>query len=122
LRIEGDAAGLEPAIAECVHAIVFEALRLVVEPGRASTVTVIVHCSNDARVRIRDDGVGLDQRPPTGGGPGYHFAVSALRDRLRPLGGALEVAPARPRGVELLAYVPRDAVARRAPIATPVRT
>jgi signal transduction histidine kinase len=121
LRSEGEPATVPRPVGECIHGVISDALDLVVEPGRGSMVSVTIRHGDGIVVTVRDDGTGLSRRTAESPGPGVLFAVGALRDRLRAIGGRLDLAGATPRGVELVARVPLAAQVR-APFSAEART
>ncbi|WP_308289168.1 MULTISPECIES: sensor histidine kinase [Microbacterium] len=83
--------------------------------AKASRVDVsLVDGGDSVRLDVVDDGVGFDaarwERLPAGAGGGY--GLRAMRERLRELGGGLDVESAPGRGVALSASVPVVAAAR----------
>lgn len=103
--------GLEPRVATTVYRIAQEALTNVARHARATRVLVGVHGGGDqVRIRVRDDGVGLG-RPGSAG-----LGVPSMRDRLRALGGALELRSPSGGGTELSAVIPLGSL-RRVPSA-----
>lgn len=119
LRIEGDADAVEGELAECVHDLVYEVLHLVVAPGRAERVTVSLQCGARVVVRVRDDGVGLGHRT-SDVGPGLHFAVGSLRQKLTARQATFTLDAVEPRGISLVVELPRQQ--STAPFSRPVRT
>lgn len=119
LRVEGDVEGIEGELAECVHDLVYEVLHLVVAPGRAELVTVVVQGGERVVVRVRDDGVGLGQRT-SGVGPGLHFAVGSLRQKLAAREATFALDAAHPRGISLVVELPIEP--STAPFSRSVRT
>jgi signal transduction histidine kinase len=97
-----EVARIRQEVEDAVYRIVQEGLTNVVKHAGASTVTVSV-LEEDERVRIRvvDDGVGMDQ-PDRGTG----FGLIGMRERVELVGGSLEVAPSEAGGTELRASLP----------------
>jgi signal transduction histidine kinase len=96
--------GVPADIALCLYRVTQEALRNIADHAAARTVSVALNASTDAiELIISDDGRGFrldDAR--TGGGLG----LLSLDERVRLLGGALEVDTAHQRGTKLRAHVP----------------
>jgi two-component system sensor histidine kinase UhpB len=93
--------GLDGRVATTVYRIVQEALTNVARHARATRVRVAVDGgSQQVRVLVRDDGVGLAQPIPPGMG------LSSMRDRVRVLAGALELRSPSGGGTELSAVIP----------------
>ena len=78
-----------------------EALTNVVNHARASSARVRVACADDrCIIEVRDDGIGGAQpRQDTSGLIGLH-------DRIRALGGALQVSSMASAGTTLRAWIP----------------
>lgn len=91
---------------ETIVAFVYDALALVARPGRCDLVSICVTHLDGVRVEIRDDGVGLEQRVSEDAPLGIHYAIAALRRRVKASGGHLDVRPRSPRGLEMVAVLP----------------
>ena len=102
---EGSLAG---AVEEGIVALVYDALSLVVRPGRCALVSVTVARGEEVVVEVRDDGAGLEHRTSIETPLGVHYAIAALRRRVQTLGGRLDVRAAQPRGVVLTARFPES--------------
>ena len=109
LRIEGRRSRLPDVVEQAVHAVLFDALAFIADAARATTVTVTLRYGDPVTLTIRDDGIGLSQRAGSAGRQGVHHGVGAIRADLAALGGDLSVEAAGPRGVRLIARVPRHA-------------
>ena len=59
-----------------------------------------------ARLRVRDDGIGFDAGAIAAGDASRGLGLRAIRERLAPLGGSLEIRSARGKGTELVIAVP----------------
>ncbi|WP_238011822.1 GAF domain-containing protein [Dactylosporangium sp. AC04546] len=97
IRIDGR---LPKSVEVAAYYIVSEALTNVAKHARASEVTVRVGRSADAlALEIRDDGVG-------GADPGAGSGLVGLEDRVKSLGGTIDVKSPPGRGTELSVTLP----------------
>ena len=69
-----------------------------------NAVVVLEYRSDEVRLTVRDDGVGMAQRSIFGRTP--NTGVGGAHSRLRAVGGALNVHAQRPRGMVVEATVP----------------
>lgn len=92
------------AVFRCVQEAIANTLR----HAEARLLRVEARAERDAAVvSVEDDGVGVDPTRLTAG-----FGLQGLRERLRALGGTLEVAPLPDFGTRLTARVPMNPAAR----------
>jgi signal transduction histidine kinase len=81
-----------------------ESLRNAVKHSQATHVRVIVHRSTDAiRLSVVDDGCGFDMRSATFA-EGLGFV--GMRERLRSVGGDLEISSQRGQGTRIEVTIP----------------
>ncbi|MDP9180084.1 MAG: histidine kinase, partial [Gemmatimonadota bacterium] len=90
-EVEGAPRGLNPIVRDEAYRIAGEALRNAFRHAQARRITVeIRYDKRQFRVRVRDDGKGIDedtmQRQPSG-----HFGLPGMRERAEIVGGRLEV-------------------------------
>ncbi len=94
------APGLPPAIEAATYYLVAEGVANAAKHARASVVIVRVgRDERQARIEVRDDGVGGASSPSAGG-------LSGLADRVEALGGRLEIVSPPARGTSLVAEIP----------------
>ncbi len=108
VRLVADPALAEPPypVALTLYRIVQEALHNVAKHARAHDVLVTLESwDGGLRLGIRDDGQGFD---PARLNPRASLGLFALRERLRAIGGTLEVDSAPGEGSAILAFVPLD--------------
>jgi len=91
VEVEGTSRNLNPIVRDEAYRIASEALRNAVGHAKASRITVeIRYDKRQLRLRVRDDGKGIDdrimQRQPSG-----HFGLPGMRERAEVVGGNLEV-------------------------------
>ena len=91
LEVEGTPRGLNPVVRDEAYRIACEALRNAFRHAQARRITTeIRYDKRYFRLRVRDDGKGIDkdpmQRQPSG-----HFGLPGMRERAETVGGRLEV-------------------------------
>jgi two-component system sensor histidine kinase UhpB len=103
-RIEGEAGRVPDAIALCLFRVSQEALRNVVRHARAHSAVVTLRRSASAvSLSVRDDGCGFEPGQPR---PRAGLGLISLDERVRLVGGRLDLHSAPGRGTELLVSVP----------------
>jgi signal transduction histidine kinase len=107
VNVEGAPRDLPPMVQDEVYRIAGEALRNAFRHARASRIEVdIRYDQRRFRVRVRDDGQGMDA-DAAGGRPGEgHFGMAGMHERAKLLGGALSVWSERGSGTEVELTVP----------------
>ena len=109
LRVIGDLAELEPAVACAVYRAVQEGLTNACKHARAQHVEVLVYRDDAvAQVRVRDDGLAAAPPPPSMVVPGAsgHFGLIGLSERAELLGGSVAAGPRPDAGFELSMTIP----------------
>jgi len=107
LRVVGVPRALPLEFQEHAYGITFDALWAVERWGRATAVVLSLRCQDGTvEIVLRDDGVGLAQRRVEEPGPGVHFGIGSIRDRVAKLGGAICVEAVEPRGIQLAVSLP----------------
>jgi signal transduction histidine kinase len=112
VRIEttGEAAPLSPELEVTLFRVAQEALANVAKHANAIRVGLTVSYLGDmVLLDVRDDGVGFNvssESPPDAGANGQGYGLSAMRQRLRRVGGSLEVESAPGGGTAVSASVP----------------
>jgi signal transduction histidine kinase len=91
LEVEGAPRGLSPVVRDEAYRIASEALRNAFRHAQARRVTVeIGYDKRHFRLRVRDDGKGIDEDTMQRQRPG-HFGLPGMRERAEIVGGHLEV-------------------------------
>jgi signal transduction histidine kinase len=91
VSVEGPPHDLYPFVRENVYRIGCEALRNAFQHARASSVEAdIIYSDTSIRLRVRDNGKGLDPKHLDAGREG-HWGISGMRERARQMGGKLEM-------------------------------
>ena len=106
VNVEGQASRLRPPARDNIVRITSEAVRNAVRHARAHNIQVDIHYSDRVfRVRIRDDGRGIERRrfeeQPAG-----HFGLPGMRERADLIGGTLDVRSRPGAGTEIDLVVP----------------
>src|SRR5260221_2716716 len=92
VRVEGTARDLAPLVRDEVHRIAAEALRNAFRHAQAGRIEVeIQYDRRQFRLRVLDNGKGIDQKVLSGGGSRGHFGLAGLRERAKLVGGKLEI-------------------------------
>ena len=100
--VRGAVRPLPPDVEQTAYRVVQEALTNVSRHAGRATATVQLDYGPDClTVRVEDDGVGSDGRPPV---PGY--GLVGMRERVGLVGGRLRAEPRPDRGFRVLAELP----------------
>ena len=106
LAVEGAPQELHPILRDEIYRIAGEALRNAFHHARARRIEVeIRYDARQLRVRVRDDGTGVDASVLDEGRAG-HFGLKGMRERAKRIGGQLEVWSERGAGTEMELSVP----------------
>jgi signal transduction histidine kinase len=100
--VEGTPRRLRPLVRDEVYRITVEALRNAFRHAQAKRIEVEIHYdSHQFRLRVRDDGKGIEpQVLGTDGRPG-HFGLSGMQERARLIGGTVELWSEAAHGTEI---------------------
>jgi len=106
VEVEGAPRNLNPAVRDEAYRIAGEALRNAFRHAQARRIRVeIRYEKRQFRLRVRDDGKGLDEetirRQPVG-----HFGLHGMRERAENVGGRLEVRSRLDSGTEVELSIP----------------
>jgi signal transduction histidine kinase len=102
VAVEGHARDLHPILRDEIYKIVAEALRNSFRHAQAGRVEVeIRYDSDDFRLRVRDDGKGIDQAVLAGQGIEGHYGLRGMPERAALIGGTLAVWSEVGAGTEL---------------------
>jgi len=106
VEVEGTTRALKPIVRDEAYRIAGEALRNAFRHAKAERITVeIRYDKRQFRLRIRDDGKGIDedimQRQPSG-----HFGLPGMRERAETVGAHLEVWTRRDSGTQVDLSIP----------------
>lgn len=106
LEIIGAPRPLSSSVEHHLIRIAQEAIANVVKHARAQTVAVTLNYTDDAvSLTVADDGVGLATARPSGSASG-HFGVPSIRERVKKMGGLLEIVSSPGKGTRLKVQIP----------------
>jgi len=92
VEVEGTARALDPIVRDEVYRIAVEALRNAIRHSRARRIEVEIHYDDrELRLRIRDNGKGIDAAALEGEHPPGHWGLRGMRERAKLIGGKFEV-------------------------------
>jgi len=115
--MEGTPRGLHPILWDAVNRIAGEALRNAFRHARAQQIEVeILYHPRRLRVRVRDDGVGIDAGVLKEKRRAEHCGLSGMRDRAKRIGGQLEIWTRHGAGTEVELTVPKAGPAILSPV------
>jgi ligand-binding sensor domain-containing protein/signal transduction histidine kinase len=107
IEVEGTPRDLLPITRDEVYQIAGEALRNAFRHARARRLEVeIRYDTRQLRLRIRDDGKGIDPQLLSADGPSGHFGLRGMRERAQLLGGQLTIWSEMNSGTEVDLSIP----------------
>ncbi len=107
VEVEGTPRHLHPILRDEIYRIAAEALRNAFRHADARQIAVEIRYDNRLlRVRIRDDGKGIDPKVLAEGGRDGHFGLHGMRERAQIIGAKLDVWSERASGTEVELSVP----------------
>ena len=107
VEVEGAARSLHPIVRDEIYRVASEALRNAFRHAAAKQIEVELHYDErKLRLRIRDDGKGIDPQFLTSQGREGHFGMHGMRERATLIGGKLTVWTAPGSGTEIELSVP----------------
>ena len=110
VTVEGEPRDLHPILRDEIYRISAEALRNAFRHARAQQIEVeIRYDKHQFRLRVRDDGKGIDLSVLSGQGPEGHFGLPGMRERGKLIGGKLVIWSEVGAGTEVELRVPAAA-------------
>jgi signal transduction histidine kinase/ligand-binding sensor domain-containing protein len=107
IEVEGTPRDLLPITRDEVYQIALEALRNAFRHARARHLEVeICYDTRQLRLRIRDDGKGIDPQLLRSDGPSGHYGLRGMRERAQLLGGQLTIWSEVNSGTEIDLSIP----------------
>jgi signal transduction histidine kinase len=107
VEVEGTSRDLQPILRDDIYRITGEALRNALRHARARRIEVELHYDErELRVRVRDDGIGIDRGVQNHEGLSGHFGMTGMRERAKRIGGKLEVWGELGAGTEVELRIP----------------
>jgi len=110
VAVEGEARNLHPIIRDEIYKIAAEALRNAFRHSQARQIEIEIRYDNEQfRLRVRDDGKGVDPAILSRQGSKGHFGLPGMRERASLIGGKLVVWSEVDAGTEVELRVPASA-------------
>jgi len=107
IRVEGTPRNLHPILRDEVYRIAGEALRNASRHAQARKIEVeIRYGDRELRLRVRDDGKGIDPSMLKDGGRDGHFGLHGMRERAKVVGGKMEIWSELDAGTEVELSIP----------------
>jgi signal transduction histidine kinase/ligand-binding sensor domain-containing protein len=107
VQVEGASRELAPLVRDEVYRIAIEALRNAFRHAEGKQIEVEIHYdARHLRLRIRDNGKGIDQKILAEGGRAGHHGLPGMQERAKLIGGKLTVWSQRNSGAEIELTVP----------------
>jgi signal transduction histidine kinase len=118
VTVEGATRNLVPIVRDEVYRIAGEALRNAFRYAQASRIEVeIRYDRRQLRLRIRDDGKGIDPKVLAEGGRDGHYGLAGMRERAKLVGGKLAVRSKLDFGTEAELTIPAFVAYAKSPTA-----
>ena len=107
VQVEGTPRDLHPILRDEVYRITGEGIRNAFLHAEAKHIEVEIHYDDrQLRVRVRDDGKGIDTNLLGDGAPEGHFGLRGMRERAKLIGGKLTVWSELEAGTEMELSIP----------------
>jgi len=110
--IADEAKDLQPIVRDEVYRVAFEAIRNACTHSMCKHLVVDLEYSNDLKLRVRDDGIGIDPVVAERGKDG-HFGLQGMRGRVARIGGRMTVVSSPGSGTDITVVVPGGIVFRK---------
>ena len=119
VQVEGTPRDIVPILRDDVYRIVGEALRNAFRHAHAKRIEVeIRYDRRQFRLRVRDDGTGIDAKVLDGIGRAGHYGLPGMHERARLSGGNLTVWSERDSGTEIELTIPGSIAYAKSPAAS----
>ena len=116
VTVEGEARNLHPVLRDEIYRIAAEALQNAFRHAQARQVEVEIRYDDQQfRLRVRDDGKGIDTVVLSGQGPRGHYGLPGMRERAKLIGGKLVVWSEVDAGTEVELRIPAGTAYPAAP-------
>jgi len=107
VAVEGESRNLHPIIRDEIYKIAAEALRNAFRHSRARQIEAEIRYDNEQfRLRVRDDGKGIDPAILSSQGSEGHYGLPGMRERATLIGGKLAVWSEVDAGTEVEVRIP----------------
>jgi len=119
VRVEGTPRPLNPVVRDEAYRIVAEGMRNAIRHAKARRIEVeIRYDERQLRLRIRDDGAGIDPAILESEHKAGHWGLRGMRERAEFVGGTLELWSQVGTGTEVELNIPAESVYARSPART----
>lgn len=119
VEMEGTPRNLHPILRDDVYRIAAEALRNAFRHAQAQRIEVeIRYDEQQFRLRVRDDGKGMDAKALVGQGRTKHWGLHGMQERAKLVGGRLDVWSEIGSGTEIELNVPASSAYSKYPAAS----
>ena len=116
--MEGTQRDLAPSLRDETYRIAIEAVRNAFRHAHASRIEVeIRYGQRQLRLRVRDNGKGIDPKLLRGHGKEGHYGLAGMRERAKAVGGKLAVWSELDSGTEAELSVPASIAYAKSPVA-----
>jgi signal transduction histidine kinase len=116
VTVEGATRDLHPILRDEIYRIAAEALRNAFRHAQAGQIEVEIRYGNEQfRLRVRDDGKGIDPGVLAGQGTGGHYGLPGMRERAKLIGGKLVIWSEVDAGAEVELRIPAGTAYATAP-------
>ena len=116
VEVEGTSRDLHPILRDEVYRIAAEALRNAFKHAQAQRIEVEIHYDErQLRLRVRDDGKGIDAKHLKEEGRAGHFGLRGMRERAKLMGGKMTVWSEMDSGTEVELKIPASRAYETAP-------
>jgi signal transduction histidine kinase len=116
VQVEGTSRELAPIIRDDVYRIAGESVRNAFRHAGAERIEVeIRYDARQLRVRVRDNGKGIDPRILESGQRAAHFGLPGMRERARSVGGKLSIWSEVESGTETELKIPAGVAYAKSP-------
>ena len=109
--VVGTTREMHPIVRDEIYRIAYEAIRNAYSHSHASQLEIELRYSKDLRIRVRDNGVGIDPVILSAGKEG-HYGLGGMSERAARIGGKLTVASSPGSGTEVVIQVPGGIIFR----------
>jgi signal transduction histidine kinase/ligand-binding sensor domain-containing protein len=107
VEVEGTPRDVHPILRDEIYRIAGEALRNAFRHAQARRIQVAIgYGERQFRLRVRDDGKGIDPEVLDEQGRAGHFGLAGMRERAVRIGGNLEIRSQRESGTEVELHIP----------------
>jgi signal transduction histidine kinase len=118
VQVEGTPRDLAPLVRDEVHRIAGEALRNAFRHAQAGRIEVeIRYDQRRLRLRVQDNGKGIDPKVLCGGGRAGHYGLPGMHERAKLVGGKLAVWSELGSGTEAELTIPASVAYLKSPVA-----